>query len=126
MSTFNHKPEEIVRQGFLQKMIGELGFPKSLISVEKQLSSAKKDRRFDILVQVPGGDGLKALVLVECKAKEINKGAFEQALGYNRTIKAPFLCLTNGKETKTFWLEKGKMVSVPFLPSFSELYKSIC
>jgi len=128
----SEKPEERVRQKFIEKMIGELGFPKSLLSIEKDLGSlahlgpaTDPQRRIDILSFAPGKEGLRPLLLVECKAVNIDQSAFEQVVGYNRVIDAPFICLTNGEITKTFWLEKTKFTSVPFLPSFSQLIEKL-
>lgn len=126
-STVAERPEEKVRQKFIRKMIDELGFPKGLLAVEKDLASLSPlstidpHRRIDILAFVPGKEGLQPLLLVECKAIVIDEAALSQALGYNRVVKAPFICLTNGVLIKTFWKEKGSMISIPFLPSFRQL-----
>ena len=89
-------PEERVRQSILLKMVQELGFPKGLISVERAISS----RRTDIVCYTPG---MKPLLLIECKAGPLEDSALNQALGYNEKIKAPFICLVNETEQKTFW-----------------------
>jgi hypothetical protein len=109
-------PEEAVRQGLLQKMIGELGYPKGLISVEKKIGS----RRYDIVCYT---SAVKPLLLIECKAIALNEAAENQAFGYNDTVRAPFICLASKTVVKTLWQEKGKIVSVPFLPAYAELYE---
>jgi len=109
-------PEERVRQSLIQKMIKVLGFPKGLISIERGIAQ----RRFDLVCY---SNSMKPLVLIECKAEKIDDAAMRQALGYNDTIKAPFICLASATEVITFWQEKGKMGSVPFLPKYSELYE---
>lgn len=109
-----HTPEEGVRQWLLTKMVCELGFPKGLISVEKKIGN----RRYDIVVFTKF---LAPLLLVECKADRLN-GAENQAFGYNDSIKAPFICLASSNEIKTQWLEQGRIMSVPFLPMYQELY----
>lgn len=126
------RPEEIIRSQFLEKMISQLGFPKGLIAVEKDLASLSRHpvisdphRRVDILSFAPTKEGLRPLLLVECKAKEIEEAALAQVLGYNRVIGAPFICLTNGILTKTFWREKKEMVSISFLPSFHQLLEKL-
>jgi hypothetical protein len=126
------RPEEKVRQEFLEKMVGELDFPRGLLSIEKEISSVTSldvagntHRRVDILAFAPAQEGLKALLLVECKACPIKVSALDQVLGYNRAIGAPFICLTNGIETRTFWFEKAKMASIPFLPSFHQLLEKL-
>lgn len=108
-------PEEVVRQSLIQKMIHDLGFPKGLISVEKGIGS----RRTDIVCYTKE---MNPLLLVECKAHELNAAAVSQAFGYNDVIKAAFICLANSTEIKTLWQEQGRIASVPFLPKYSELY----
>jgi len=112
------QPEEIVRQQILGKMVHELGFPKGLIAVEKQVGT----RRFDIVVYTQSMD---PLLLVECKAGELT-GAQNQAFGYNETIKAPFICLAGSKEIRTMWVVSGRIESVPFLPTYRELCSFQC
>lgn len=104
-------------------MIGELGFPKGLISVEKKLTTS---RRYDLLCHANMGGDIRPLLLVECKAVPLTKETEEQALGYNDLVKAPFICLVNETEIRTFWRENGKLVSIPFLPSYEELKRCIC
>ncbi len=108
-------PEEKVRQNLLRKMVQEWGFPKGLLSVERGIGA----RRTDIVCYTPEKS---PLLLIECKAGPIEEMAMQQVLGYNETIKAPFLCLANGQEIKTFWFEGAKRVLVPFLPIYKELY----
>jgi hypothetical protein len=109
-------PEEAIRQGLLQKMISEWGYPKGLISVEKKIGS----RRYDVVCYTRD---VLPLLLIECKAIEINEAAENQAFGYNDAVKAPFICLASQTAIKTLWQEKGKIVSVPFLPKYAELYE---
>jgi hypothetical protein len=109
-------PEEQVRQSLIKKMIVELGFPKGLISVERKIGS----RRFDLVCY---SKEMTPLLLVECKAGAIDEAAARQVLGYNDSVKAPFICLVNGMEMVTFWHEIGRIVSVPFLPPFKDLYE---
>lgn len=109
-------PEEEVRQSLIQKMVSELGYPKGLISVEKKIG----DRRFDLVCY---SKSAQPLLLVECKAGELNEAAENQAIGYNATVKAPFICLACPTAIKTFWQEQGRIASIPFLPTYAELYE---
>ena len=97
-------------------MIAELGSPKGFISVERKIGS----RRFDLVCYTKE---MKPLLLVECKAGAIDEAAARQALGYNDVVKAPFVCLVNAGEMITLWHEQGKIASVPFLPTFKDLYE---
>lgn len=126
-------PEEKVRQDLICRMIGSLGYPRSLISVEKAISSLirvgrEEDplRRIDILCFMPKSDGLSPLLLVECKASESALDQAEaQVLGYNEKIKAPFIALASPMGVKTLWQEGKKMASIPFLPSFAQLVEKV-
>lgn len=115
-------PEEKVRQKLIQKMIGELGFPKGLIAVEKDLETG---RRFDLVCYAHAQEGIRPLLLVECKALHLGEQTFRQAEGYNHWVGAPFLCYASDTEIKTFWYEKNKIAFVSFLPKFSDLVSKL-
>ena len=121
LSKFN-RPEEKIRQKWLRVMKGPLGYPKGLLAVEKTFS--KTGRRFDILCYVLQGGDLSPLLLIECKALGEKESALSQVVGYNEEILAPFICVIQGDEAQTFWKEHGALVSVPFLPSYSQLLKN--
>lgn len=109
-------PEETVRQKLLHRMLAQLGFPKGLISVEKRVGP----RRYDIVCYTAS---MTPLVLIECKAHKITASTLAQASGYNALIEAPFVCLAGPNEVKTFWNDRGNIVSVPFLPPYDQMCK---
>ncbi|MES2274215.1 MAG: type I restriction enzyme HsdR N-terminal domain-containing protein [Chlamydiota bacterium] len=126
-------PEEKVRQRLLHRMISEWGFPKSLIGVEKDLASLPSrknlgdpNRRIDLICYAPLKEGTLPLLLVECKAVEINEAAERQLLGYNALVGAFFIALANETEIKTIWVEQGRVCTAPFLPPYSQLIQSLC
>lgn len=88
-------PEEWVRQHFIQFLINEKKFPKSLIQVEGGLVLNALQKRTDILVYNLKGE---KLMIIECKAPNIklNQDVFDQAARYNLVHKAPYLAITNG------------------------------
>lgn len=90
-------PEEWVRQHCLHFLISELGYPKSLINVEKQIKINGQLKRYDIVVYSSQGD---VYILVECKAPSIaiSQNTFDQIAQYNMTLNSSFLMLSNGKE----------------------------
>ncbi len=124
-------PEELVRQRWLQRMVGELGYPRELLVVEKQIaellhlnSSSLPDRRVDILCYGKGPDSsLFPLLLIECKADPLSEDAVNQVIGYNHHVQAPFAAIVNGEEARfwTFDVEKSSCQFCPFLPTFKEL-----
>lgn len=94
------RPEEIVRQKALIFLKDSLQFPKDLIIVEKMLSDLNTsglpcpvNRRVDILCYTPSLNGLKPLLLIECKAVSLTVCHQDQLEGYNQWIQAPFVAL---------------------------------
>ncbi len=88
-------PEEWVRQHFVQFLINEQGYSKSLIAIEKEIKVNNLKKRFDILVFNSKGEHE---VIVECKAPtiKITQDTFDQIARYNLVLKAKFLIVTNG------------------------------
>ena len=92
--------EEQIRQELLKKMKEELGYPSSLLIIEKEIkdlphlrgsSSSFPKRRLDILVYTKK-EYLHPLLLIECKFSTKNRSnALKQVLGYNYFVKAPFI-----------------------------------
>jgi hypothetical protein len=88
-------PEEWVRQHFIQFLIREKKFPRSLIQIEGGLSLNQLHKRTDIVMFNTSGE---RLMIVECKAPaiKITQAVFDQAARYNSVHKAPWLAVTNG------------------------------
>ena len=88
-------PEEWVRQNFVQYLILEKKYPKSLIAIEKQLKINQLIKRTDILIFDKNG---LPDIIVECKAPsvKISQNAFDQIARYNMKLKATYLIVTNG------------------------------
>lgn len=118
------RPEERIRCGLLRQMVEELGYPPHLIAVELPLSkfsTFKKvpNRRIDIVVFTKE---LVPLLMVECKAKGENSAAWEQVVGYNYYLGAPFLAIASAEGVWTApsvldWRESA----MNRLPSYLEL-----
>lgn len=88
-------PEEWVRQNFLHFLVKYEGFPKGLISVEKQIQLLKLKKRYDAVVF---NNKLQPLVLIEFKAPNVNidQAVVDQAVRYNQEFQVEFLILSNG------------------------------
>lgn len=88
-------PEEWVRQHCAKFLMEEKNFPKSLISIEKQLKLGKVIKRYDIVIYKPNGD---INLVVECKAPKvkITQDTFDQIARYNQSLRADYLMITNG------------------------------
>ena len=88
-------PEEWVRQHFLNYLIINKKYPKSIIAIEKQLNYNGLVKRTDILVFDKLG---RPNIIVECKSPQIriNQETFDQIARYNLKLDADFLIVTNG------------------------------
>lgn len=132
-------PEEVVRQKLIHKMINELGFPKNLISVEKDLCQlphlANKEfpsqkRRADIICFAKGIHQnyiIYPLLMIECKACKLSHKTISQVLGYNHFVESYFVGIANDIEFLTYWydIQSKQYKAVKFLPKFDELLKAV-
>ena len=127
-------PEEVVRQAWIQRMIGELGFPGELLAVEKELKtlphlieekSSLPGRRIDLLSFMKTQDTLRPLLLIECKEAPLTQEALDQAIGYNHYVKAPYVAIVNGSEIRFRYQLSSKQHEIPRLPSYLELVEAL-
>ena len=90
-------PEEWVRQHFVQFLVAQKKYPKSLIQLEGGLKLHGMNQRSDILVYNPSAE---KILLVECKAPivKITQAVFDQIARYNIIHRVPLLAVTNGLE----------------------------
>jgi len=108
-------PEEWVRQNFVQYLIQVKKYPAELIALEKEILLNGLKKRFDILVFDAGH---QPWMLVECKAESVplSEAVLEQALRYHITVPAQFLVITNGRETRAWKKEEGRLLEINELP----------
>jgi hypothetical protein len=88
-------PEEWVRQHFIQYLILEKKFPKSLIQIEGGLNLNQRQKRTDVVIFNTHGE---RIMVIECKAPtvKISQATFDQAARYNSVHKTKWLVVTNG------------------------------
>jgi hypothetical protein len=88
-------PEEWVRQHFVQYLINQKKYPKTLIKLEGGLQLHGMAKRTDIVVFNTLGE---KILMVECKAPSVNidQKVFDQIARYNMTHKVPLLAVSNG------------------------------
>ncbi|MDB4926164.1 type I restriction enzyme HsdR N-terminal domain-containing protein [Mucilaginibacter sp.] len=88
-------PEEWVRQHFVQYLIKQKNYPKSLIKLEGGHKLHGKQKRSDIIAFNSAGE---KILLVECKAPSIpiDQKVFDQVARYNIVHKIVLLAVTNG------------------------------
>jgi len=114
--------EEWVRQNFLQYLIQEKKFPKTLLAIEKQLSLYSMSVRPDIVAYNNLG---KARLIVECKAPDvkISQQTFNQIAKYNITLRVDYLIVTNGMNHYCCLIDHQKKTYsfLQEIPEYSEL-----
>ncbi len=88
-------PEEWVRQHFVQYLIHQKHYPKTLIKLEGGHKLHGMDKRSDIVVFNSTGE---KILLVECKAPSvtINQKTFDQVARYNMVHRVNLLAVSNG------------------------------
>ncbi|CAM0117689.1 type I restriction enzyme HsdR N-terminal domain-containing protein [Rhabdochlamydiaceae symbiont of Dictyostelium giganteum] len=127
-------PEEIVRQQWLNYMVGTLGFPKELIAIEKELKmlphlldegASLPLRRVDIMsfTQVKGT--LKPLLLLECKQVPLTHRALSQVVAYNYYVKAPYVGIVGKEGILLEHIRKSGSYQTFMLPSYEQLIESL-
>lgn len=111
------KPEEWVRQNFIQWLIHIAEVPSSSIAVEKEIQVGSLKKRFDLLIM---DRETRPWMLVELKsdAIEIDEKVLMQVLSYNSHVNARFLAISNGKICHVADKEK---VENPWLSTFPSL-----
>ncbi len=111
------KPEEIVRQLYLNKLIHEYGYPKDRIAVEKGVyfGSSMHEKRADIVVFEKGAPDTP-YIIVECK-KPKRKDGLEQLKSYCNAEGSPIGVWTNGGEALYLHREEPNLFkNLPDIP----------
>lgn len=134
MGSLNYQNEEAVRQGWLHKMVEDLGYPKNLIAIEKQLGTLPHlkltpklpKRRIDLLVfahNIHPSYPLFPLLMIEFKLASLELKFAEQVLGYNTYVQAPYVAIANANEFLVGFFDKelGLTQFKPGLPNYSSL-----
>ena len=115
-------PEEWVRQHFVQYLIQQKKYPKTLIKLEGGHKLYGKAKRSDIIVFNPDG---QKMLMVECKAPsvKIDHKVFEQIARYNMVHKIELLAVTNGLEHYYCLIdfENSSYTFIPDLPEYASI-----
>ncbi len=112
-------PEEWVRQNFIQYLIQDLGYPKTLIAVEKQITTHQNKSRFDIVVY---DKNVEIIMLIECKEQgvKLNSAVMHQVLNYQSVLKSKYIVVTNGDATMA-WSTMPTLLQLQNIPAYSDL-----
>lgn len=112
-------PEEWVRQNFVEYLVQDLGYPATLISIEKAIKVNRTVKRYDIVAHNNQGE---PVCLVECKAPDvkITKDVFDQIAVYNLKLNVKYLILTNGINHYCCVMDfnEKKYVFLPNIPAY--------
>ncbi|MBK8366093.1 MAG: type I restriction enzyme HsdR N-terminal domain-containing protein [Bacteroidetes bacterium] len=113
-------PEEWVRQHIIHYLINHKEVPASMISVEKQLLLNKTKRRTDLVVF---NSNLKPILLIECKAPEIeiNQFTVNQALRYNLELNVASVFLSNGLNHIFIKIDQNTPEILKEIPNYQNL-----
>ena len=115
-------PEEWVRQHFVQYLINQKKYPKTLIKLEGGHKLHGMAKRTDIVVF--NSDG-KKILLVECKAPsvDIDQKTFDQVARYNMVHSVSLLAVTNGLQHYFCRIdfEKRDYIFIEELPDYNDL-----
>jgi type I restriction enzyme M protein len=115
------RPEEIVRQLYLRKLLHEYGYPRERIAVEKPVyfGSAVHQKAADIVV-LDAADPDTAYIIVEVKKPKRTDG-IEQLKSYCNAEGSPIGVWTNGGQTAVLHREEPNTFrNLPGIPSASQ------
>ncbi|WP_036876347.1 N-6 DNA methylase [Xylanibacter oryzae] len=107
------KPEELVRQNYICRLVNNYGFSLEQMAQEITTTEASSrgtgTARADIVIWSSSDDKInkkRALIVVECKAEyiTIHQEDYFQGFNYASWMHAKFLVTTNQKETRIFKL----------------------
>ncbi len=94
------KPEEVVRQLFLMKLIKEYGYPKTRIALEHPIHFGRETKAADIVVFDKDRPRVE-YIIAEVKKPKLQDGK-EQLRSYTHATGAPIAVWTNGGEISRY------------------------
>lgn len=118
------KPEEIVRQLWIHKLLTELGYPKSRIELEKTVYFGSRDSgAADIVVLHENSE--EPYIIFEIKRPSRSTG-LEQLKSYCNAEGAPIGVWSNGKELIRLHKEEpNTFIDIPRIPKVNESLRDI-
>lgn len=119
------KPEEIVRQLFILKLIKEYGYPKERIAVEKEVwfGSGVSEKRADIIVFHKNSE--EPYIIVEVK-KPNRKDGVQQLKSYANAEGSPIAVWTNGKDIEILHREKpNNFIHISNIPAIGQTLNDV-
>ena len=113
------KPEEIVQQLYLDKLLNEFNYPKDLISVLHPITFGRETKQADIIIR-DKKDKSSIYCVIEVKKHQERDGK-EQLKSYTNASGAPLAVWTNGSEINIFErLDPNYFEPISRLPKYEE------
>ena len=111
--------EEKVRQYLIHFLVSQKDIPESHLSVERQITVNGLTRRYDLVVFDREGS---PWLVIECKAPavELTQAVVEQVGRYNKTLRAPYIAVCNGRQSIFFQIdfETEKITYLEDMPEY--------
>lgn len=113
------KPEEVIRQLFIYKLLNQYGYKKSQVKVEHGINFGHEVKRADIVI-VNKDHADAAYIIVEVKRPNIESGE-EQLKSYCHVSGAPVAVWTNGEKI-AYWTRQDEniFVDIPDIPNANQ------
>lgn len=115
-------PEEWVRQHFVNFLLTEKGYPKTLIANEIQINLNGQKKRCDTVVYNREVD---PVMIIEYKAPDVNitQTVFDQIARYNIVLRVKYLIVSNGINHYCCRMDYQKQTYeyLPEIPSYTSL-----
>ena len=119
------KPEEIVRQLWIYRLVNEYNYPKERISVKKTINFASQIESQAVDIVVFGEDLKHYYILFEIK-RPYRTAGLKQLKKYCNTEGAPIGIWSNGDETIRLHREEPNLfVEIPRIPKITETIRDI-
>ena len=119
------KPEEIVRQLFILKLIKEYNYPKERLGVEKEVwfGSGVSEKRADIIVYHKNSQ--EPYIIIEVK-KPKRKDGVQQLKSYCNAEGSPLAVWTNGKDIEIMHREHpNNFIHISDIPSVDQTLNDV-
>lgn len=119
------KPEEIVRQLWIYKLLNEYNYPKDRIAIEKSVYFGSRDSGLADLVVFHKDDTDRPYIIFEIK-RPSRKDGLEQLKSYCNAEGAPIGIWSNGNEIIPLHREETNLfIEIPRIPKASETLRDV-
>ncbi len=118
------KPEEIIRQLVIDKLINEYNYPEELFRIEYKVTFGREKKSADIVI-LNKKDKTSPYIIVEVKKASAKDGK-EQLKSYTNATGAPLAVWTNGQEINIYErLDPNYFEPLSDLPKYEETIEDV-